>query len=236
MAKVQPLLGPNPVQSEYLEAYRSLRTIVLTMQGDLTLRTILVTSARPAEGKTTVAVNLATVLALTEKEIVLVDTDFQLPQIHLLYGLDQGPGFTDVCAGEASLEEALSPADVPHLSVLPVGRQAEEGDDMMGSARMHQLLAELKQRFDLVVFDSAPVNYFAGAAQLAAVTDVVLLVVRSRTYAAPVQHALRTLETVGANVPGIVLNDVTAVDREVVGGYHYGYGYGYGYGRKEKPG
>lgn len=226
MAEVGPLLGPNPVSSEYLEAYRSLRATVLAMQRDLTLGTILVTSATPGEGKTTVAVNLATVLALVEKEIVLVDADFRRPQIHLLYGLDQAPGFTDVCAGEASLEEALSPADMPHLSLLPVGGQAEEGADMMGSVRMHQLLAELGHRFELVVFDSAPVTSFAGTAQVAAVTDVVLLVVRSRTYAAPVQQALRALETVGAKVPGVVLNDVMAVDREVVAGYHYGYGYG----------
>jgi capsular exopolysaccharide synthesis family protein len=224
MADVGPLLGPNPVSSEYLEAYRGLRAAVMVMQRDASVHTLVVTSATPGEGKTTVAVNLATVLALAEKDTLLVDADFRRPQIHALYGIQQAPGFTDACKGKVSLHEAVVRGNVSHLSLLPVGGEPDEGADIMGSVRMHQLLAEMKERFDFVVFDSAPVASFAGAVQLGAVADAALLVVRSRTYAAPVQRALRALEAVGATVPGIVLNDVMAVDREVLPTYYYGYG------------
>jgi len=223
MLEAGPLLGPNPASSEYLEAYRALRAAILSMQKDEPVGTILITSATPGEGKTTVAVNLATVLAMAEKNTLLVDADFRRPQIHLLFGIPQAPGLTEVGMGEASLEQSTVRGDIEHLSILPAGERTEEGADMMGSVRMHQVLGEMKQRFDVVVFDSAPVNAFAGALQVAAVMDLVLLVVRSRTYAGPVQKALRSLEAVGANVPGVVLNDVMAVDREYTAAY-YGYG------------
>ncbi len=225
MLEAGPLLGANPVSSEYLEAYRALRASILSMQKDKPITTILITSATPGEGKTTVAVNLATVLAMAEKKTLLVDADFRRPQIHLLFEIDQAPGLTEVGMGDARLEEAVVKAYIEHLYILPAGERTEEGADMMGSVRMHQVLGEMKQQFEVVIFDSAPVNAFAGALQVAAVMDLVLLVVRSRTYAGPVQRALRSLEAVGANVPGVVLNDVMAVDREYAPTY-YGYGYG----------
>ena len=170
-------------------------------------------------------VNLATVMALAEKKTLLVDGDFRRPELHLLYDVPQGPGLTDVCVGAARMEEAIQETDVPHLFVLPAGERVEEGADLMGSARMNQLMVELKKQFEFTIIDSAPVNAFAGALQIAVMVDIVLFVVRSRTYAGPVQRALMALESVGANVPGVVLNDVMEADREVSAGYGYYRGY-----------
>jgi len=224
MLEAGPLLGPNPEPSEYLEAYRALRASILSLHQEQPVHTILVTSATPAEGKTTVAVNLATVLALAEKETLLVDADFRRPELHLLFGIPQAPGLTEVGLGVAALDSAVRRSEIEHLSVLSAGERTAEGADMTGSVRMHQVLEEMKGRFDLVVFDSAPASAFSGALQVAAIVDLVVFVVRSRTYAGPVQRALRALETVGARVPGVVLNDVMAADREVTVSYYYGYG------------
>jgi len=225
MRQLGPLLGPTPLASEYLEAYRALRAAVLSLQKEEAPQAILVTSATPGEGKTTVSVNLATVMALAEKKTLLVDGDFRRPELHLLFELPEGPGLTDVCVGAARLEQAIRRTYLPHLFVLTAGSRIEEGADLMGSARMNQLMVELKQEFEFSIIDSAPVNAFAGALQIAVMVDVVLFVVRSRTYAGPVQRALRALESVGANVPGIVLNDVMEADREVSMSYSYYRGY-----------
>ncbi len=214
MTGAAPLLGPHPSTSWYLEAFRALRAAVQALRPEGPMGSLLVTSAQPGEGKSTVASNLATVLALSEKRTLLVDADFPLPQLHLLFGLKQAPGLTDVCLGEVAAADAIVSTATPLLSLLPVGARADAGADLSGSVRLAQVFADLKRDWDAVVIDTAPVNAFAGTLQLAAFADQVLFVVRSRSHTGQVQRALKALESVGARVPGIVLNDVLAADLE----------------------
>jgi capsular exopolysaccharide synthesis family protein len=194
------------------EAYGSLQTNVAFSRRDTPLKTLVFTSPLPGDGKTTTAVNFA--LAVTQRglKVLLVDADVRRGIVHTVLEAAQTPGLSEVLAGTVPLEQACRPVIVGDrctLHVLPTGRLPGSPSGMLESPQMRDFLARVREDYDLVVFDTPPVNILTDAALLGAQADGVLIVVRAGvTDAAALAYAAEQLGHVGASVVGVVLNDI----------------------------
>ncbi len=198
-------------RSPIAEAYRSLRTNLSFANLDQTLHTILVTSAGPEEGKSTVLANLAVVEAQAGHRVIIVDADLRRPRQHELFGLANGEGLTTMLAEENGLQQPpLQPTPIEGLQVLTSGPQPPLPAEMLASERMKHAIAALAARADLVLFDAPPVVAVTDAAILAPQVDGVLLIINAdRTRREHAQRAQQLLAKVNARIIGSVLNDVT---------------------------
>ncbi len=223
-------------KSQISEAFRALRTSLLLSQADHPPQVILVTSALPREGKTTAAVNLSVTLAQLGDRTLLVDSDLRKPGVRRalnLTGGKEGGGLSSYLAGVATLDEAIAPhPTINNLSALTTGPVPPSPADLLSSHRMREAIAELRRRFKFIVIDSPPVMAATDAVILSALTDGVLLVVRSG--ATPKEAFTRTrnlLAAVKCRLLGVVLNAVDASAPDYYYSYrYYPYAYGYGYG------
>jgi protein-tyrosine kinase len=205
------------------EAFRVLRTNLQFMGLDKPLKSVMVTSAAPGEGKSTVAANLAVAFAQTGAHVCLVDADLRRPTIHKVMGLDNWTGLTKAVISQSD-DLCIRPTDVPGLSVLTSGPIPPNPAELLGSARMGRLLAELEERFDMVIVDTPPVLAVTDACVLASHVGGVALVVRAGVSdRRQVARAKAALEAVKANLLGVVLHGVANEQRE---GYYYYYYYG----------
>jgi len=208
-----------------MEAYRALRTNLLFSHGAGQLRSLIVTSTAPGEGKTITAANLAAVCAREDLRVLLVDCDLWRARVHKLFGLRREPGLTEVLQGRCDLAEAIQETTLPGLHLLAAGAYDANPSDVLKSEPLRRLLHRLGDQFDLVILDTPPVLALADAAILSAFADGVLLVVRAgRTDRAAVRQTLRQLSAVGANVLGAVLNDPDGESMRVES-YAYSYDY-----------
>ena len=203
------------------EAFRVLRTNLQFMGLDKPLKSILVTSATPGEGKSTVSSNLAVAFAQTGAKVCLVDADLRRPMVAKLFGIDNWAGLTSALIGQAGIDGSLRTTDVQGLTVLTSGPIPPNPSELLGSGRMSRLLEELEQRFDMVLVDTPPVLAVTDAAVLAPKAGGVLLVTRAGQVARQqVVRAKEALEAVKANVLGVVLDGVQTEGRD---GYYYYY-------------
>src|SRR5919108_2891685 len=207
--------------SSAAEAYRSLRTSVTFLGVDRPVRTILVTSAGPSEGKTTTAANLAVVLAQVGERVLLVDADLRRRRAHQLVGAPHSPGLTSVLLGEVDAADAVRTVeDVPNLRVLPPGPPPPNPAELLDGARARELFDALAGTYDAVVIDTAPVLPVTDAQVLSRVADAVLMVVAyGRTSKRGLARALELLGQVNAPIVGTVLNLVPA--DQSYGAYDY---------------
>lgn len=222
------LVAATDLRSSGAEAYRSLRTNLIFSQAVQMLRTVVVTSASPGEGKTTTAANLAVAFAQQGMRVLLVDCDLRKAKLHRVFSLPREPGLTEVVLGHVPPEEAIRGTTVDRLSVLPSGTLPPNPSELLGGQRMRDLLRVFSQSFDLVVLDTAPLLATTDAAVLGTQADGVLLVVRAGgTDRGAAQQALQQLRHTSARVVGAVLNDPDARVPQY-GGYYYHDYYGDG--------
>jgi tyrosine-protein kinase Etk/Wzc len=223
-----PLTG-NQTFSIGIEAFRNLRTGLIWSDGGEALRTLVVTSAAPGEGKTMTAANLAVTLAYDGLRVLLVDCDIRRPRVHGLFQLPRAPGLMELLRAssdpDAPPPRAIRETPVARLSVLTCGALPVNAANLLSGTRMRVLLAELQEQFDIIVLDTPPVLATADASIVASLTDGVLLVVRAGTTDRnAAQRAYQQLANVGARVVGTVLNDPGGeVAKE--GNYYYPYDY-----------
>ncbi|GAB2728029.1 polysaccharide biosynthesis tyrosine autokinase [Streptomyces bullii] len=204
------------------EGFRRLRTSLRFVDVDQPPKVIAVTSPLPREGKTSVAINLASALAETGASVCLVDTDLRRPSAASVLGLVRDAGLTTVLIGQAEVHQVLQSAG--SFSVLTSGAVPPNPTELLGSAQLRAVLRSLAEQFDHVVVDTAPVLPVADASVITNAVDGYLLVVRaSRTSRDQVDAALRTLRHVGASVLGTLLNMTSA--KEDGGTYGYAYEY-----------
>src|SRR5271155_2941269 len=236
------LLSYLQPKSQISEAFRALRTSLLLSQAEHPPQVILVTSALPREGKTTAAVNLAVTLAQLGDRTLLMDSDLRKPGIRRALNLTIGKeaGLSSYLAGVASLDDVIIPHPaINNLMALTTGPVPPSPADLLSSHRMHEAIAELRRRFKFVVIDSPPVMAATDAVILSALTDGVLLVVRSGE--TPKEAFTRTrdlLAAVKCRLLGVVLNAVDSSAPDYYYSYrYYPYAYGYGYGEdvSKKP-
>lgn len=203
-----------------MEAFRILRTNIQFANVDRTVRTLLVTSAGPGEGKTSVVANLGVVMAQDGRRVLLVGADLRRSHLHHVLGVPNLTGLTSLLLNEVDLEGCIVETDIPNLYVLPSGPAPPNPSELLGSQRMAQLIEEFQAFADIVLFDVPPVLACADAMVLAAKTDGVVLVIDSRsTRRQAATQTVEMLRNVDAEVLGGVLNKVRARSSE----YYYYY-------------
>lgn len=194
-------------RSAAAEAYRTLRTNILFSSLDRTLRTLLVTSTAPDEGKSTTLANLAVTMAEAEQRVLMVDCDLRRPSLHTLFGLPNTHGVTSALLDQAESALPVQETGVPGLSLIASGPLPPRPADLLGSRRMAALIERLHGEADLVLFDTPPVAAVIDAAVLAPRIDGVLLVLQAgHTRRDRAREARQLLEKAKANIVGVVLN------------------------------
>jgi len=234
--KRMELVAQHLPKSQISEAFRALRTSILLSQADHPPQVILVTSALPREGKTTVAANLAVTLAQLGDSTVLVDADLRKPGIGRLLNLGPGKyaGLSSYLAGASSLDLVSVPhPSIPNLVAIPTGPLPPNPADLLSSHRLAEGIAELRTKFKFVVMDSPPIMAATDAVIVSVHSDGVLLVVRSgETPKAAFARTRDLLNNVKCRVLGVVLNAVDPGAPDYYYSYRY-YPYSYGYGPQE---
>lgn len=247
-----PLLGAIPVapkdvspvqamadpRSALSEAYYSVRTALQFSTRDGAPRTLLVTSARPSEGKSTSAVALAQGFARLGLQTLLIDSDLRNPSLHKQMGVPNSVGLSNLLTGQVALETAAQPTAFDHLRFVSCGPLPPNPAELLGGPQMRQLLAEAASKFDQVIIDGPPVMGLADAPLLASIAAGTVLVVEAgSTRRGLARSALTRLRVGPVNVVGAILSKFQA--NQAGYGYGYGYGasysYGYDYGGTSSP-
>ena len=209
--------------STYEEAIRTLRNSILLTDFDRRLKSVLMTSASPSEGKSTVAAHLAATHAGQHKRTLLIDGDLRRPSVHRLYEVPNSVGLSNVLLQQISWRDAVIRVEHPEdLDILPAGPSTRRASDLMGMG-LAQLIEEASREYDLVVLDAPPLLGFAEPLQMATAVDGVIVVARAGdTSRKALSSVITTLARLRANLVGVVLNEV---HREVSAGYYYYYGH-----------
>jgi capsular exopolysaccharide synthesis family protein len=224
-----PLGVPELVVHEHpasgvAEAARALRTNILFLSPDKPFRTLLVTSAAPAEGKTTVASCIAIAMAQAGRKVALLDCDMRRPRVHRIFNRTNDVGVTTALIDIGTIDETIRETSVPNLSVVTTGPIPPNPAEILHSDAFHRLLKTLSERFDHIVIDSPPVAPVTDAAILSTQVDVTILVVRAfKTSKELARRAVRSLRDVGNRRVGTVLNAVDFGRRDY--GYYQSYYY-----------
>jgi capsular exopolysaccharide synthesis family protein len=231
-----PVLGVIPqnvgylvdegLESPHAEAYRVLRTNILFSRKDEKLNTVVVVSAGAGEGKSITVVNLATVFAQAAQRVLVVDSDLRRPTLHKLLHVSNNIGLTNYLLKQNQLEEVIQTTGVPMLDFMASGKLPSTSMSILGSAQMKEMVAELKQRYDFIFFDSPPILGVSDASVLASEVDMVIQVIQYRRYPQPMSiRAKQLIEKVGGNLIGILLNNINMSQDE---SYYYYTGYYHG--------
>lgn len=215
-----PYVSANP-RSPMAETFRTLRTNLEFASVDKSLKTILVTSPGASEGKTTVATNLAAVMAQANKRVILLEGDLRRPRVHRTLGMSNQIGLSDVFRGQMDIRDVARYSKVKDLAVITSGSLPPNPAELLGSARMTQILARLVDSASVVIIDSPPF-VVADSTVLASKVDGVLLVIQpGKTHAEAAKTMLAQLDRAGAHVVGVVLNRVSRKTSSYYGYYRY---------------
>jgi capsular exopolysaccharide synthesis family protein len=237
-------------KSPVSEAYRILRTNVEFLGPKEKAKVLLLTSTGPREGKTTVAANLAVSIAQVGKKTLLIESDLRKPFVSKLFGIKREPGLTDILIGSvewkkalrtltdilmgsSGWEEALQVPGLDNLSILTAGYLPPNPSEILNSEPMADLLNKMKDEFDVIILDSPPVLPVADAVILSSKVDGIIMVYYvGRVARSALSRAKAQLDVTGANIYGIVLNDIKAAEMSMYPTYYYHY-YRY-YGEEEE--
>ncbi|WP_088042779.1 CpsD/CapB family tyrosine-protein kinase [Bacillus sp. EAC] len=198
----------NP-KSPGAEQYRTVRTNIQFSSIDKELRTMLVTSSEPSEGKTTTIANLAVTYANQGNKVLLVDADLRKPQIHSLFQVENFEGLSSVIVQNKLVSDVAQKTKIENLSVLTSGPIPPNPSELLSSSKMKKLVESLKTEYDMILFDAPPVLAVTDAQIMSKNVDGTVLVVRSnQTEKEKVQKARELLEIVNAKILGVILNGV----------------------------
>jgi capsular exopolysaccharide synthesis family protein len=223
--------GYDRSTTDFEESVRTIRNTILLSDFEGRLRSIVITSAAPSEGKSTIAAHLAIANADRGKKTLIVDADLRRPSLHTKFGFTPREGLSNVLTGELPWQDVVVPVEGwPNLSFLPAGLGSHRAADLIGP-RLATLLDEFAKEYDLVFLDSPPLLGFAECLQMAAAADGVLIISRAgETRRKAVAEVISVLSRLRANIIGVVLNQVS--QNTSGDGYSY-YGY-YRYGHYQK--
>ena len=229
------LVTKEDPKSPVSESYRMIRTNILYSQSDEAIKTILVSSPGPGEGKTTTVTNLAITFANLGKRTLLLDTDLRRPVVHRVFETHRDPGMSHFLSGNITdFNTLLRETEVPNLWVVPAGISPPNPSELLGSKRMKSLIAELKTEWDMILFDSPPITAVTDATMISTEVDSMVLVVKAgNTIKESLTRALQSLQGVNCNLSGAVLNSVSKHTSYDSYYYYYQYYYHY-YGGSEK--
>ncbi len=196
----------NPM-SPVAESFRRLRTSLFFVSPEKQLKSILVASAEPSEGKTTVAVNLAISLAQLGKKTLLVDADLRRGILHTLVDTHRSPGLTELLLGEEKNDGAIQKTSIEDLFIVSSGMHANNPAELLSTAPMHQFRKYAEKNFDIVIYDSSSLLLVTDALVLSTLVDGVILVVQSgETRTAVLEKSVEMMKQVGTTILGVVIN------------------------------
>lgn len=219
------------VDSPHAEAYRVLRTNLMFARKDPKANSLIVVSSGAGEGKTTTVLNLAVIFAHNGHKVLLVDTDIRRPSLHKRLNVSNSIGVTNVLLKQCPVEEAIQTTPIPNLHFLPSGRLQSSSLGILNSPQMREFIDEMKRRYDFVFFDSPPIMGVSDASILVSQMDLAMLVVQFRKYPQAMSvRAKQTIEKVGGNLMGAVLNNINIAQDS----YYYYYS-GYQYTSENQP-
>ncbi|HVZ71752.1 MAG TPA: polysaccharide biosynthesis tyrosine autokinase [Polyangia bacterium] len=229
-------LDPKSVAAE---CCRSIRTNILFMSPDHPIRTMVITSPSPQEGKTTTAINLGVTMAEAGGRVLIVDTDMRRPRLHRSFGVPNQTGISTVIVGKSPLTEAIKHTDVPNLDVLPCGPVPPNPSELLHTDRFALVLADCAKLYDRVILDSPPTSAVTDPAVLGNLVDGVVLIIKAgETTRDSAIHARRQLTSAKARMVGVVVNAIDfsnpAYGYEYYYRNYYRYGYTYGNGPDQK--
>jgi capsular exopolysaccharide synthesis family protein len=207
-ADVDLFVFRNP-KSTVAEACRAIRTNLLFMSPDRPLRTMLITSSGPREGKSAAAIATGIAMAQSGSRVLLVDTDMRRPRLHRAFGVPNDRGVSTILVGDSKLEEVVKSTQIPGLFLIPSGPVPPNPAEMFHTQAFRDFVGGVSSQFDRIIFDSPPVNAVADPVVLATHVDGTLLVIRAAlTNKALARRVVRVLTDVKARIFGAVLNDV----------------------------
>ena len=221
--KLISLLSPL---SGISEMYRRLRTYFLFSNPDKRNKSILVSSSNPQEGKSISASNLASVLANSGKQVVLVDADLRRPNLDIVFGINKSPGLTDVIIDDFDIEQIIKPTVVDNLFLIPAGTQVPNPSEILGSDSFKNIFKTINSEFDYVVIDSPPLNSVVDAVTIAELIDQILIVIKvGSTKKREIRQSLELLSVVENKIAGFLLNSLDG--SSYISEYNYYQNYNY---------
>jgi capsular exopolysaccharide synthesis family protein len=210
-APANPLLNTG-VPQNFAEAFKTVRTNVLFSSAEDGMRSLVVTSAGPGEGKSVVASNLAIAMAQASQRVLLIDADMRRPRVHEIFGISQEPGLSNVLAGNAKTSEGIRKTTTAGLWLMPAGHIPPNPAELLGSKRYGDFIASLGVHFDWVIIDTPPVMVVADGSICAnQATGVVFVVGADHTSRQAARAAVEQLDAANAHLVGSVLNRVDLV-------------------------
>lgn len=221
MPGFKPTFAADQPRSPIADAFRSLRTNLEFSAVDRSIKKLVISSAEASDGKSTIAMNLAIVMAQSEKKVILMDADLRSPSIHRYLGIPENPGLSDIFLDRVKIKDALVEWNgPPKFQIIPAGATPPNSAELLGSRKMDQILDELAGMVDIIVMDGPP-GFVVDALVLSAKADAVLLVVNiGETRRGPIKAVTEQFQRIGASVVGVVLNRVTR-GSTYYGSYYY---------------
>ncbi|WP_323678974.1 CpsD/CapB family tyrosine-protein kinase [Exiguobacterium indicum] len=217
------LITVTQPKSPVAEQYRTIRTNIEFMAVDREIQAILVTSATQGEGKSTTSSNLAVAYAQQGKKVLIIDTDMRRPTVHYTFRVANGLGLSSLLTRQAEKEKAILPTKVDNLSILTAGPIPPNPAELLSSRAMEHLTEQLREEFDIIIFDAPPLLQVADSRITSKLTDGVVLVVSCTTSDRQrVLKAKEQLELAEAKILGVVLNRRELTDDSA---YQYYYSY-----------
>lgn len=223
-------------KSSAAESFRILRTNLVAKNKENKSMSILITSAGPKEGKTTIHTNLATTLSQMDAKVILVDLDLRRPRVHSMFHIPKENGISDFLVDkETKLDSFIKKCSVPNLDVITSGYIPPNPSELLASKRMDEAIRLLKEKYDYILFDAPPVIAVTDAMILAKKIDQLYLVVRvAQADKQVIKRAKELLENIGIEISGAVVNGIIPQSYYSSSEYHYYYYYYYGKDKKKK--
>lgn len=229
------LVSVTDPSSVVAEQFRTIRTNIQFSAVDKKIQSLVVTSAEPSEGKSTVSSNLAVVWAKQNEKVLLIDADLRRPTVHRTFNLLNAAGLSSYLSNNAVYEEIIQETEVPNLSVISSGPVPPNPAELLNSRHINTLIERLEDEYDIIIFDAPPINTVTDAQLLANKADGVILVVpQGIAEKGGVTHAVEQLNKVHAKVLGTVMNRFKADKAPGYYGGYYGGNYGGYYGVDDK--
>lgn len=221
-----PILAVKNSDDIAIESLRSMRTAIHFALSSARNNLITISGPAPEVGKSFIATNLATILAQSDKRVLIIDADLRRGYLHKYFNLDTQPGLTELLNGQQSLETVIRHTEVPGLSVISRGKSPANPSELLSSNQFKNLLEQMSEKFDHVIIDTPPVLAVTDGIIISQYTGVNLVIARyAKTQMKELELTLNRFEQAGVKVNGFILNGI----QRSSAGYGYGYGYGYNY-------
>ena len=221
MMKKELVIMNNP-KSSISEEIRTIKTNIQFMTTDESIKTLLITSSIPSEGKSFISSNLACAFAQNNELVLLIDCDLRLGRLHKIFGLSNEKGLANLIVGkDLNCKNYLQETKINNLYVLPRGTLVPNPSELLNSEKMRSLVGFLKENFDRIIFDGVPINGLPDSLIMSKLVDRVVLVTSCNfTKIDELTKAIKSLEKVGANIAGIVVNRTSDIKKNKYNSYY----------------